>query len=71
MLDARVARLDRDYRAGLAHCERHELVTTHAAFGWLAERYGLEQVGITGIDPESEPARRRSPTSSTACAATT
>jgi zinc transport system substrate-binding protein len=52
-------RLDRDYRRGLAHCARREIVTSHAAFGYLAQRYGLVQVPITGITPESEPTARR------------
>lgn len=47
--------LDRDYRQGLAHCERKDIVTSHAAFGYLAQRYGLRQVPITGLTPESEP----------------
>ena len=47
--------LDRDYRKGLAHCERKDIVTSHAAFGYLAQRYGLRQVPITGLTPESEP----------------
>jgi zinc transport system substrate-binding protein len=58
-LAARVLRLDRAYRAGLAHCARREFVTSHAAFGYLAARYGLRQLAITGIDPESEPAPQR------------
>ena len=59
VLAARVHRLDLDYRAGLAHCARREFVTSHAAFGYLAARYGLHQVPITGIDPESEPAPQK------------
>jgi zinc transport system substrate-binding protein len=47
--------LDRDYRKGLAHCARRDIVTSHAAFGYLAQRYGLRQVPITGLTPESEP----------------
>ena len=47
--------VDREYRAGLADCEQRELVTTHAAFGYLAARYRLTQVAITGIEPEAEP----------------
>jgi zinc transport system substrate-binding protein len=47
--------LDRAYRGGLAHCARKEIVTSHAAFGYLAQRYGLVQVPITGLTPESEP----------------
>jgi zinc transport system substrate-binding protein len=47
--------LDEEYRRGLRDCERRELVTTHAAFGHLAERYGLEQLALTGSSPEAEP----------------
>jgi zinc transport system substrate-binding protein len=50
--------LDADYRNGLAHCRRHELVTAHEAFGYLARRYGLRQIAITGIAPEAEPTPR-------------
>lgn len=48
-------RLDREYRNGLRNCTRREIVTSHAAFGYLAARYHLEQVPITGLTPESEP----------------
>ena len=58
-LAARVLALDRAYRAGLAHCARREFVTSHAAFGYLAQRYGLRQIPITGIDPESEPSAQK------------
>jgi zinc transport system substrate-binding protein len=54
-LVAQLEQLDRDYRRGLAHCRRNEIVTSHAAFGYLAQRYGLRQVSITGLAPESEP----------------
>jgi zinc transport system substrate-binding protein len=47
--------LDADYRAGLATCASHTLVTSHNAFGYLAARYGLTQEGITGISPDAEP----------------
>jgi zinc transport system substrate-binding protein len=55
---ARVRALDREFRRGLSHCERSEIVTSHAAFGYLADRYGLVQVAITGLAPESEPTPR-------------
>jgi zinc transport system substrate-binding protein len=54
-LARRVLALDRLFGAGLAHCARKDFVTSHAAFGYLAARYHLHQVPITGIDPESEP----------------
>ncbi len=57
-LVAKLDALDHAYRAGLAHCSRNEIVTSHAAFGYLARRYGLRQVAITGVTPESEPTAR-------------
>lgn len=52
-------RLDGEYRHGLALCARKDIVTSHAAFGYLARRYGLRQVAITGLTPEAEPAPRQ------------
>lgn len=52
---AEIADLDAAYRQGLADCERRVIVTSHAAFGYLARRYGLTQDAITGLSPESEP----------------
>jgi zinc transport system substrate-binding protein len=54
-LEKRLADLDTEYRVGLSHCARKEIVTSHEAFAYLAERYGLEQVAITGLSPEAEP----------------
>lgn len=51
--------LDTELRDGLAHCARHEVVTSHEAFGYLADRYHLTQVGIAGFSPEAEPAPGR------------
>ena len=35
------------------------IVTSHAAFGYLAARYGLEQIALTGVSPEAEPTPRQ------------
>jgi zinc transport system substrate-binding protein len=51
----RLDRLDAEYRAGLAGCRSKVIVTTHAAFGYLAARYGLTQEPMTGLSPEGEP----------------
>jgi zinc transport system substrate-binding protein len=58
-LKTKLAGLNADYRAGLASCARTEIVTAHAAFGYLAERYRLEQVPIAGLSPDQEPAPDR------------
>ena len=54
-VDAKLAALDADLREVLASCERDQLVTSHDAFGYLATRYGMTQVGISGLTPEAEP----------------
>jgi zinc transport system substrate-binding protein len=54
-LNAKLAALDREYRSGLANCKRTEIVTSHEAFGYLAQDYGLQQVAISGISPQAEP----------------
>jgi zinc transport system substrate-binding protein len=56
---AKIADLDKDFRAGLANCERTTIVTSHEAFAYLAESYGLAEVGITGLSPEAEPSAER------------
>lgn len=47
--------LDTAYAEGLADCERREIVVSHAAFGYLADRYDLRQIPVTGLAPEEEP----------------
>lgn len=51
--------LDQRYTEGLATCQERTIVTTHEAFGYLAEQYDLTQVGISGVDPEAEPSPAR------------
>jgi zinc transport system substrate-binding protein len=58
-LAADLAELDTELAAGLATCRGATLVASHEAFGYLAERYGLHQVGLAGIDPEVEPSPAR------------
>jgi zinc transport system substrate-binding protein len=52
-------KLDGDFRTGLSGCEREVIVTTHAAFGYLADAYGLRQEAIAGLAPEVEPSPKR------------
>ena len=51
--------LDAEHAQTLAPCRGATLVASHEAFGYLAQRYGLVQVGIAGIDPEVEPSPAR------------
>jgi zinc transport system substrate-binding protein len=54
----RLRALDSEFRNGLAHCARRDVVTSHEAFAYLAQRYGLHQIAITGLSPEAEPSPR-------------
>ncbi|MEE1749573.1 MULTISPECIES: metal ABC transporter substrate-binding protein [unclassified Streptomyces] len=60
--DALVTKLDglnTAYENGLKNTATKTFITTHSAFGYLAERYGLTQEGIAGVDPEAEPSPAR------------
>jgi zinc transport system substrate-binding protein len=54
----RLEELDRELREGLGRCERDVLITSHAAFGYLADAYGLRQIALSGLSPEAEPSPR-------------
>lgn len=51
--------LDEAYTSTLADCQGATVVTSHEAFGYLAERYDLNQVGLAGVDPQTEPSPAR------------
>ncbi|MFE7367518.1 metal ABC transporter substrate-binding protein [Streptomyces anulatus] len=58
-LVAELGELNTAYETGLKNTSTKTFITTHSAFGYLAERYGLTQQGIAGIDPEAEPSPAR------------
>lgn len=58
-LRAELAALDARYRQTLAACRKKTFITSHAAFGYLAARYGLTMVPISGLSPETEPPAAR------------
>jgi zinc transport system substrate-binding protein len=54
-LKQKLDELDSKFRSGLSSCSQRDFVTSHAAFGYLAKEYGLNQVAISGISPDEEP----------------
>ena len=52
---AQLQELHEAYQSGLKDVKRRAFVTQHAAFGYLAKRYGLTQIPIAGLSPEQEP----------------
>ena len=47
--------LDAEFREKLAPLPNRTIVVAHEAFGYLCDAYGLMQVGIEGLSPDSEP----------------
>ncbi|GAA2576352.1 metal ABC transporter substrate-binding protein [Actinomadura fulvescens] len=58
-LAGKLTALDQSFSAGLKPAKGKTIVTAHAAFAYLADRYGLKQVSIAGVDPTSEPSPKR------------
>lgn len=56
---AELTGLDRAFHDGLKTCARRDIVTAHAAFGYLADRYGLRQIPVAGVDPSGGPSPKR------------
>lgn len=54
-LEKQFDQLDQEYQVMVKQAKNKEFVTSHAAFGYLANRYGLKQISISGISPEDEP----------------
>ncbi|WP_282920533.1 metal ABC transporter solute-binding protein, Zn/Mn family [Ignavigranum ruoffiae] len=47
--------LDQEYKSSLASLEKRTMIVQHAAFGYLAHAYDLDQVAITGLNTTEEP----------------
>ncbi len=58
-LETKLGNLDMEYRQGLSNCAGNSIITSHAAFGYLATDYGLNQVPIAGLSPDAEPSPRQ------------
>lgn len=54
-LTEELAALNTEWQEGTATCEIRTLVVSHEAFGYLADQYGFEQKGVSGLSPETEP----------------
>ncbi len=58
-LENKLDLLDQSFKAGLQSCQQKNIVTSHAAFGYIASRYGLKQVSISGLSPDQEPSPKQ------------
>ena len=58
-LVAELTALDDSFKAGLSSCELDHIIVSHKAYGHLAERYSIEQIGLQGLSTEGEPLPKR------------
>jgi len=58
-LAGKLTALDKDFSQGLATCATRTVVVSHEAYGYLTEKYELKQVGISGLEPDTEPSPAR------------
>jgi len=58
-LRAELEKLHQEYAERMKTCQRREIVVSHAAFGYLTDRYQLEQIAVSGLTPEAEPSPQR------------
>jgi len=53
--EARLAKLDADYKIGLSNCTTRTFLTSHAFLNYQAAAYNLSALSITGLSPDAEP----------------
>jgi len=58
-LENKLDSLNQSFKTGLQSCQQENIVTSHAAFGYIASRYGLKQVSISGLSPDQEPSPKQ------------
>ncbi|HNW71447.1 MAG TPA: zinc ABC transporter substrate-binding protein [Candidatus Paceibacterota bacterium] len=58
ILKNKLSTLDEEFKKGLVTCESKNIITSHSAFAYLAQAYGLNQVSIAGLSSEEEPSSK-------------
>ncbi|MFA6548236.1 MAG: zinc ABC transporter substrate-binding protein [Candidatus Magasanikbacteria bacterium] len=51
--------LNNQFKNELSNCQKKDIITAHAAFGYLAREYGLNQISISGLSPDAEPSTKK------------
>lgn len=56
---AELEELNQEFKHGLAICQSNTVVTSHAAFAYIAQEYNLQMIPIAGLSPDEEPSPQR------------
>lgn len=55
----KLSALDQEFKSGLTSCQNRTVITSHNAFGYLAQKYNFDVLPISGISPDEEPSPKR------------
>lgn len=58
-LEDKLTSLDTQFKQALQNCTQKNVVTSHAALGYVAKEYGFTQIPIAGISPDAEPSPKK------------
>lgn len=51
--------LNNHFKTELSNCRKNNIITSHAAFEYLAKEYHLKQTAISGLSPDEEPSPKK------------
>ncbi len=58
-LEAELLALDEEFSELLEMKENKHIIVPHAAYGYWEERYGIEQIAISGLSSSQEPSQKQ------------
>lgn len=58
-LRGKLQELDIAFKEALEDVPERKIIVSHAAFGYLAKRYNIEQIAVAGVSPHAEPSPKR------------
>ncbi|GAE31905.1 metal ABC transporter solute-binding protein, Zn/Mn family [Alkalihalobacillus hemicellulosilyticus] len=58
-LKEELEQLDEEFQEMVEAASKDTFIVSHAGYGYWHERYGLEQIGISGMSPTEEPSQRQ------------
>lgn len=57
-LSEKLGALDKKFATTIESGRTNKIIVSHSAYGYWEERYGLEQIGVTGLTSSNEPSQK-------------
>ncbi|MFS0636834.1 metal ABC transporter substrate-binding protein [Mesobacillus foraminis] len=58
LLKKDLEKLDQDFKETVGNSKTNYLLVSHAAYGYWENRYGIDQIAISGLSPTQEPSQK-------------